>query len=349
MRFRKFIPRMLIVLFLILTLAGTYYVRLHILEKNMLAAMESRDYQTVRELAQTFPAPVNARGEDGKTPLHWAVGDEDIMRLLIARGARIDAKDRYGCTPLHWASGLYGVCRHAAELLIANGADVNAKDLENAAPIHHVLFSGLEHMDMVRMLLDKGPQQDIFVAAALGNVGGVEAFLKQDPKLLNAKVLQDWTPLHFAARCAQQEVAALLIARGADVNEKEYVGMTPLHLAASSGDNGVMALLIAKGADVNLKDRRGKTPMHEAAWRGEKQLVDLLLAKGADINAKDNSGRTPLHEAAFFGKKDVADLLIAKGADINAKDRGGKTALRLAIIEHQDDVVEALRKAGAKE
>ena len=40
---KKFIPPMSIVLLLLLALAGTYYVRLHILEKHMTAAVEMED------------------------------------------------------------------------------------------------------------------------------------------------------------------------------------------------------------------------------------------------------------------------------------------------------------------
>jgi ankyrin repeat protein len=42
----------------------------------------------------------------GETPLHLAAafGSEDVLRLLLDAGARIDAKDMNGDTPLTWAS-----------------------------------------------------------------------------------------------------------------------------------------------------------------------------------------------------------------------------------------------------
>jgi len=70
-------------------------------------------------------ADVNAKEEDGWTPLHYAVyeGYKEIAELLIAKGADVNAKEEDGWTPLHDAA-----TKEIAELLIDNGADVNAKD-----------------------------------------------------------------------------------------------------------------------------------------------------------------------------------------------------------------------------
>ena len=69
------------------------------------------------------------------------------------------------------------------------------------------------------------------------------------------------TPLHWAARFGQSQVAELLIAEGADVNAKNVVGQTPLHWAAMAGHKEIIELLIAAGAEVNAKTKRGDTPL----------------------------------------------------------------------------------------
>ena len=76
-------------------------------------------------------ADVNAKGERGSTPLHFAawLGHKEIIEiveLLIANGADVNAKEEDGHTPLHLAAA-WGQ-KEIAEVLIANGADVNAKD-----------------------------------------------------------------------------------------------------------------------------------------------------------------------------------------------------------------------------
>ena len=56
---------------------------------------------------------VNAKDEDGDTPLHYTTdqGQKEIAELLIARGADVNAKKANGKTPLDWAkasSSLFG-------------------------------------------------------------------------------------------------------------------------------------------------------------------------------------------------------------------------------------------------
>jgi ankyrin repeat protein len=59
---------------------------------------------------RSFPTDVNARDEDGATPLHeaaWA-GDLALIRRLLAAGADPAITDtRFGSTPLGWAEHAY--------------------------------------------------------------------------------------------------------------------------------------------------------------------------------------------------------------------------------------------------
>ncbi len=54
-------------------------------------------------------ADVNATNSMGLTALLGAVnrGSNDIIELLVARGARLDIKDKEGRTPLRWAEGVF--------------------------------------------------------------------------------------------------------------------------------------------------------------------------------------------------------------------------------------------------
>ena len=122
----------------------------------------------------------------------------------------------------------------------------------------------------------------------------------------------------------------------------------PLHLAAEYGRKEVAELLIAKGADVNAKEWRGGTPLQYAAQKGHNEVAELLIANSADVNAKTKNGRTPLHSAAYWGRKEVAALLIGKGADVNATDKSGATPLGGAIRRKHLETANLLRKHGGK-
>ena len=146
--------------------------------------------------------------------------------------------------------------------------------------------------------------------------------------------------LHWAAYKDRKEVAELLIAEGADVNEKGGVNMTPLNIAAQEGHNQVVELLIANGADVNgTGGPFGGTPFHSAAT---KEIAEVLIAAGADVNAKNNRDMTPVHQAALSGRNEITGPLIAGGSDVNAKDEDGDTPLDNA--KHKPEIADLLRK-----
>ena len=72
-------------------------------------------------------------------------------------------------------------------------------------------------------------------------------------------------------------MAEFLIEKGADVNAKDRDAFTPLHLATQLVYTDMAALLIAKGASLNEKEQSwGKTPLHFVAQHGTDALARLL-------------------------------------------------------------------------
>jgi cytohesin len=173
------------------------------------------------------------------------------------------------------------------------------------------------------------------------------------------------------------------LAAGVDVNatSKMWSGMTPLHIAAEGGHNEIAELLIAKGANVNAKTNDGETPLDKAVHHGQTEITGLLrkhsgksgaedsvhvaalvgnieavkqhLATGTDVNAKADDEWTPLHEAAWHGHKEIVELLIAKGADVKVKDGDGETPLDVATHpdnpnKNKAETANLLRKHGGK-
>jgi ankyrin repeat protein len=86
------------------------------------------------------------------------------------------------------------------------------------------------------------------------------------------------------------------------MNVKDAQGFTPLHWAVYEsllipGAQDVAKLLVVRGADINARDKEGSTPLYWAVWQGNPDLADFLLAHGADPAIKGKENLTPLELA----------------------------------------------------
>ena len=289
-------------------------------------------------------ADVNAKRDDGWTPLHSAAYKrrEDTARVLIAAGANVNAKTKWGTTPLHAAvsRGYKGPNNEdVVRLLLEKGAEVNARDNSGNTALD---VAAARTPGLGQLLLAKGAEVTTLESAAyVGDVQKVKSFIKRGVDI-RAKTSSGETPLHAAARGGHKNVVELLIAEGADIHAKNRRRRTALDESARSGHKDVAELLLAKGADIEVSNRN----LLDSSGGGHKGMVELLLAKGADVNA---GYWAPLHEAAWAGHKDIVELLISKGAKVDVRNAWGHTPLSLAEERGYTEIVELLRKHGAKE
>ena len=105
-------------------------------ESNALCnAVRSGDLLAVKEQLASG-VDINAGDtEFGVTALSWAalLGNTEIAKFLIAKGADVNAKSRDGSTPLHSAAFLGHT--EIAELLIQKGAEVSPKNYRDETPL----------------------------------------------------------------------------------------------------------------------------------------------------------------------------------------------------------------------
>jgi ankyrin repeat protein len=236
---------------------------------------------------------INARSEDGHTPLSLAVwrGHDEVVRLLLGTpGVDLSVIDKGGDTPLSFASwrGQEDVIRL---LVDTAGIDVDASEENNFTPPTPLSTAALEgYEELLRLLVD-APGVDINAH----DVDGKNPFLK-------------------AARRGHEEVVRLLLGvPGVGVNMKNKHGNTPLSVAAWYGLEAVIRLLLGvPGIDVNECDKDGDSPLCSAAYRGYEGIVRLLLSTpGIDINLPNNKGESPLSCAAANGHGALVQLLLA--------------------------------------
>jgi len=170
---------------------------------------------------------VNEESSTGLTPLHYAAssGHNDIVELLIERGANVNATDSgKGATPLDYAH--WGDHEEVIETLNAHNAqrehEKGGKGIGQSSLIHDAALDG--DIDEVQRQLDAGV----------------------DPNLKSSKGA---TPLFYAVYGGHLEIVELLITRGADVNAV-YLNNSVLDQAHSYDDEEMVELLEAHGAEV---------------------------------------------------------------------------------------------------
>jgi cytohesin len=265
------------------------------------------------------------RTHGGKTSsIHFGVGDGDLagVQALLDAGVDVNAKDENGQTPLHHAVRYDH--KEIAELLIDKGADVNAKDNSGNTPLDLAIrYEKFETADLLRT--HDGKARTIFVVVTNGDLAGVQALLDAGVDV-NAKDENSWTPLHFAARHGHKEIVELLIAKGADVNAKDNGDNTPLNRATARNHIETADLLRTHGGNTAEELKA----LIDAARNDNLTGVQALLDVGVDVNAKDENSWTPLHFAVVNGHKEIVELLIDNDADVNAKDELEETPLDFA-------------------
>jgi ankyrin repeat protein len=158
----------------------------------------------------------------------------------------------------------------------------------------------------VEELLKASPTLNIFEAAATGQTARVRELIAANPALLNAYAPDGFHPLGLAAFFGNKETVEALLEAGADVNQqsREAMKVSALHSSVAALRPDIAALLLAKGANPNVRAEAGVTVFHEVAVTGQIELAEMLLKNGGDVNAQDNSGKTPL-AYAIDGKKDA--------------------------------------------
>jgi len=98
------------------------------------------------------------------------------------------------------------------------------------------------------VLVECGPSVDIWEAAMEGNIEVVKQHLAAGTDVDERGGIANTTPLLEAARGGgHKEIVELLIANGADVNVRGFLGMTPLNMADDEGEKEIADLLRKHG------------------------------------------------------------------------------------------------------
>lgn len=277
-------------------------------------------------LQQKSSAQLDIRAKDGWTLLHKAadMGNEEMVTLLLQKGAMVNAEDEKTMRPLHLAArkGHLEIVR----LLFLAGAEVHSKASHRLTPLDYAVTSG--HLEVAKMLLDNGAH-------------------------IEHRGEDKWTALHRAARGGHDDLVALLLRRGADLLAEDHKGQIPMHSAARSGNIRVVESLLnerpaLKKDQLSKKERNSSTPRDVAFFTAHFYIHKLLRAAELESQEHDLNTSDKVTNAIESGKKEkVRRLLADKSCEVDALIDGRQPALHLAMQEEQTEIVRVLLDFGA--
>ena len=245
----------------------------------------------LRRLLDGGLSPNAATAAGGTTVLIAAAPDVEKMRLLLDRGADVNARAKSRFSALMVAAQ-YQEGDAAINLLLDHGATVappeGAPPIFNANPFSLAAYAG--NSRSLKRLKDAGGKiDDAFIAIGTSRTTPMLGAFKFGDVEVIKTLLDLGAPVDFAdgnqitmlSRCVlnhELELAKMLIARGANVNATDKLGMTPLLWAASSdfGDTAMAELLLKSGARADAKNRDGRTALELARAYKHNYLVPVL-------------------------------------------------------------------------
>ncbi|XP_052358206.1 LOW QUALITY PROTEIN: ankyrin-2-like, partial [Oncorhynchus keta] len=163
----------------------------------------------------------------------------------------------------------------------------------------------------------------------------------------HATAKNGYTPLHIAAKKNQTSVASSLLQYGAETNVLTKQGVTPLHLASQEGHSDMTSLLLGKGAHVNTSTKSGLTPLHLTAQEDRVNAAEVLAKRDANLDQQTKLGYTPLIVACHYGNVKMVNFLLQQGASVNAKTKNGYTPLHQAAQQGHTHIINVLLQHGA--
>ena len=223
---------------------------------------------------------------------------------------------------IRWASSKGNVTTLMRSLQY--GGDINARGPPNQGLNALQLACVHGHLEIVRLLLDKGIRPDERDSAT-------------------------YRSLDYALLGRNEQVACFLVENGAQMATSYYpcnYNATYLHLAASLGFRLLVKLLLDKGADIASVDYRGDTPLHWAIRADH--LCNFEAPKGISPICCPECRAGNEDEDRWRGILETVTILVEEGADVYGKRRRRSSPWSMAKKHADSRLVEILRKGSSR-
>lgn len=256
--------------------------------------------------------------------------------------------------------------------LLEHGADASGINFYSRKPvIKHAVLAGRE--DMVELLVRHGAtrpeltETERFLGATVaGDFARMRELALKYPEFLHSH-----EPMFAVIRLRRADIAEALLDLGMSVDVGDEKNLRALHYTTHCGAQEIARLLIARGAQIDpFELRYGGTPLTHAVYNGQTEMVNLLASVSRNFrglcyagavdrvrellteapdraNRQDRDGEPALFCLPGDEEKAVetAELLLSFGADPNFRNPQGHTPADVARRRGLDDAAELLEDA----
>lgn len=316
----------------------------------MLSSCEHGNIPRCQQLIASGIAANAISHVDGRQPMHAACkgGSLELIKLLLAQGAKLDCRDAAGNTPLH------ALCEaghlHLLQQLAPTEEQLKLGNASGQSLLHAACRSG--KLELVQHLIDKGLDDKLLdkngltclmLACGSGSIDCAKLLLERGAELDAAQV-NGQSALFFAAEHAHPAITRYLLDLGADPTLIDAEGRNCLMLTLSPKKINerkedaftTTALLIEYGADATHCDKEGKSCLQYAQESELKRCTELMehCQKGGSLSTLYSQEKLDslLHYIIRTDNTELAMLLLRNGAQVNSvKDMAQTPLLHSAI------------------
>jgi len=278
----------------------------------------------------------------GDTPLIIAIktGDEEIVSLLIEKGAIINLKNNHSNIPINISVKKNNI--PITKYLIKKGAKVNPEHDSWNVPL--ILGIRNDNLEMVKLLVENGAdinrKESVYmkpIKIAVLDFDFTDKFTDQRLEIIKYLVKKgavlDDNILYLAVKANSVKLIKFLLENGAKLKLNDKYGDTPYELAAEKGYLGILKKLFATKKN---KEIINKSFFKAVGKKNNEEMINYLISLNADINyIDDKTGKNILIRAIEKNNINLVKLIVKKSANVNFISKHGYTPLMASINNYE--------------